>query len=245
MRSYVRRDLVRNPRRTLATLAGITLGVGLFSGVLFFVDASAAAMTQRAVAPLSLDMQRVLSSPFGRGLSLTEHLAAPGPLTPGQEVLVTLTVHNESTQPENEVVVKDQPPPPMAYVPGSTSLDGGVIADVEGRSPLDQGAARTGLNIGRVAPGGVVILTYRARATTEISDVETLAMRGRVSSREAVVPIPANAPQTAPHEQLASAIEAISGVAAADGLSFVDLPAGSLHAGGRRSEEHTSELQSQ
>jgi len=32
--SYVRRDLLRNPRRTLAALAGVTLGVGLFSSVL-------------------------------------------------------------------------------------------------------------------------------------------------------------------------------------------------------------------
>ncbi len=233
MRSYVRRDLVRNPRRTLATLAGIALGVGLFSGVLFFVDASAAAMTQRAIAPLTLDMQRVLSSPLGRGLSLSEHLAEPGPLTQGQEVLVTLTVSNEGAQPANEVVVKDEPPSPTEYVPGTTTRDGGVIADVDGRSPLAQGAARTGLNIGGVAPRGVVVLTYRARATTEISDVGTLAVRGRVSSREAVVPIPANAPEAASLGQLASAIEAITGVAATDGLSFVDLAAGSLHAGGR------------
>ena len=158
MRSYVRRDLVRNPRRTLATLAGIALGVGLFSGVLFFVDASAAAMTQRAVAPLSLDMQRVLSSPLGRGLSLSEHLDAAGALLPGQEVLVTLTVSNLGSQPANEVVVQDQPPAPMEYVPGTTTLDRAVIADVDGRSPLAQGAARTGLNIGRVPPGGAVVL---------------------------------------------------------------------------------------
>ncbi|MEA2221666.1 MAG: hypothetical protein QOH83_42, partial [Solirubrobacteraceae bacterium] len=65
MRSFVWRELVRNPRRTLASLAGIVLGVGLFSAVLFFVDGSGATMTQRAIAPLALDMQRVLSSPLG------------------------------------------------------------------------------------------------------------------------------------------------------------------------------------
>ena len=233
MRSYVRRDLMRNPRRTLATLVGIALGVGLFSGVLFFVDASAAAMTQRAVAPLTLDMQRVLSFPLGRSLSLSEHVAASGPLTPGQEVLVTLRVTNESAQPANEVVVKDEPPSPLEYVAGTTTLDGSAIADLEGRSPLAQGAARIGLNVGRIERRGMVVLTYLARATKEISDVATLAVRGRVSSREAVVPIAANAPDAASLGKLASAIEEISGVAAADGLSFVDLPAESLHAGGR------------
>ena len=140
---------------------------------------------------------------------------------------------NGGAQSANEVVVKDEPTSSTEYVPGTTTVDGGVIADVEGRSPLSQGAARIGLNIGRVAPGGVVILTYLARATNEISDVGALAVRGRVSSREAVVPIPANAPEAATLGQLASAIEEISGVAAADGLSFVDLPAKSLRAGGR------------
>ena len=63
---YVWRDLVRNPRRSLATLAGITLGVGLFSAVLFFIDGSSASMTQRAIAPLPLDMQRILTDPLAR-----------------------------------------------------------------------------------------------------------------------------------------------------------------------------------
>ena len=52
MLSYVWRDLLRNPRRTLASLVGVTLGVGLFSGVLFFIDGSGASMTKRAIAPL-------------------------------------------------------------------------------------------------------------------------------------------------------------------------------------------------
>ena len=69
MLSYVWRDLVRNPRRTLASLAGVVLGVGLFSGVLFFIDGSGATLTQRAVAPLAIDMQRVLTSPLGRRLT--------------------------------------------------------------------------------------------------------------------------------------------------------------------------------
>ena len=35
---YVWRDLRRNPRRSLTALAGMTLGIGLFSAVLFFID---------------------------------------------------------------------------------------------------------------------------------------------------------------------------------------------------------------
>ena len=49
---YVFADLLRNPRRTLSTMVGVLLGVGLFCGVLFFIDGLSASMTQRAVASL-------------------------------------------------------------------------------------------------------------------------------------------------------------------------------------------------
>ena len=48
---YVWRDLRRNPRRSLTALAGMTLGIGLFSAVLFFIDGSSATMTARRLHP--------------------------------------------------------------------------------------------------------------------------------------------------------------------------------------------------
>src|SRR5436190_18572229 len=78
--SYVWRDLVRNPRRTLAALVGLVLGVALFSSVLFFIDGSGATMTKRAIQPLALDMQRVITSPLGSGPSLEERLSGPSTL---------------------------------------------------------------------------------------------------------------------------------------------------------------------
>ena len=233
MRKYIRRDLLRNPRRTVTSLIGVALGVALFSGVLFFVDASAATMTQRAIAPLTLDMQRVLSSPLGHGLSLSEHVSVGGPLTLGQEVLVTLNVLNEGAQPANEVVVKDVPAPDLAYASGSTTVNGVAVADVEGQSPLAHGPARIGLNIGTIAAGRTVTLTYAARATREISAAEELPVHGTASSREAVVPVAANSPNRLGPTQLATLIAEIPGVAAADALSFVDLPSEFLHAGAR------------
>ena len=155
MLAYVWRDLVRNPRRTFASLAGVVLGVGLFSGVLFFIDGSGATMTRRAIAPLALDMQRVLTSPMGRRLSLSERIAQPGsahgPIQAGEDAEITLTVANEGAEPANEVVVNDEPPPPLSYVHGTTTLDGNALPDQAGQSPLAQGLARSGLNIGTVA----------------------------------------------------------------------------------------------
>ncbi len=64
MLSYVLRDLLRNPRRTLASVAGVALGVGLFSGIAFFVDSSSSQMTARAIAPVVIDMQAGLIRPL-------------------------------------------------------------------------------------------------------------------------------------------------------------------------------------
>ena len=234
MRSYVRRDLVRNPRRTLASLVGVALGVGLFSALLFFIDASAATLTKRAIAPVSIDMQRVLSTPLGRQLSLMESASPVGAPAAGQDVHITLTVVNDGTDPANDVVVNDEPAPPLAYVGGTTTLDGSALADVDGRSPLAQGLGRTGLDIGAVPAHAMVTLTYIARAPAGGRAPTDIAFRGTVSSREELVPIAANAAPATTLDQLARAIGAIAGVEGADTLSFVDLPAGSLRAGGER-----------
>ena len=151
---YVWRDLVRNPRRSLAALAGITLGVGLFSAVLFFIDGSSASMTQRAIAPLPLDMQRILTDPLNEDVRLTERITPAGRLAPGDVARVELVLANDGTQPANEVVIRDQPPAPLAYVPGSTTVDGARVPDSGGDSPLAQGEAKFGLNLGTVPPGG-------------------------------------------------------------------------------------------
>lgn len=242
MLRYVWRDLVRNLRRTLASLLGITLGIGLFSAVLFFDDGSGATLTRRAIAPLAVDMQAVLKAPLGRTLRLEEQVVAPGALAAGGEAEVRLTVANEGAVAANEVVVSGEPPASLRYVPGSTTQrpmpDGGApagaaagLADVEGQSPLAQGAAHTGLNLGTLAPGAGVTFSYRAKADDDVAEVSALQLQGRVSSREAVVPVASNAPRPQTAAQLEAAIARIPGVVAADALSYVDLPPSSLSAG--------------
>lgn len=230
---YVVRELVRNPRRALAAGVGVVLGVGLFSGVLFFVAGSGASMTKRALAPLALDMQRVLAAPLGAALSFSERRSADGRLARGDRVTVTLLVRNTGGVPANEVVVNGEPPPPLAYVPGSTRVDGRPLGDRAGTSPLAQGPARTGLNVGTLAPRATIRITYEARATAAVAAARALPSLGRISSRESVIPMAPDAGSGLALEQLAARARAIPGVAAADGLSFVDLPPGSLSAGGR------------
>ena len=81
---YVWADLVRNPRRTLSTVIGVMLGIGLTSAILFFVDGLSASMTQRAVAPLPIDMQRVLTEPGTGDVQLRVELEPTGQAKPGE-----------------------------------------------------------------------------------------------------------------------------------------------------------------
>ncbi len=231
MRSYVWRELVRNPRRTIAALAGLALGVGLFSGVLFFADGSGATLTARAVAPLAIDMQRVLTSPLGGGLRVEERIGAAGAIATGDSVTVTLRVTNGGDEPAHDVVVEDEAPPPLRYVAGTATLNGAPLPDGDGASPFSQGVAGLGRNIGSVAPGATVTITYDTRAGRAVR-AGAVRPRARVSSRESLVPVPANGPRLLTLEQLRRRIAAIPGVAAADGLAFADLPAGSLQSRG-------------
>jgi putative ABC transport system permease protein len=231
---YVWRDLVRNPRRSLATLAGITLGVGLFSAVLFFIDGSSASMTQRAIAPLPLDMQRILTDPLGEQVRLTERITPTGRLGPGDAARVELVLANDGAEPANEVVIRDEPPPPLTYVPGSTTVNGARLPDRGGDSPLAQGAAKFGLNLGTVPPGAKVTVAYRAAAGSGVDSAAALGLYGSFSSREIVTPVPANSTGPASLAELTRRIAQVPGVATADQLSFVDLAPGALHSGSRQ-----------
>ncbi|MBJ7608066.1 MAG: FtsX-like permease family protein [Candidatus Dormibacteraeota bacterium] len=88
MHRYVLRDLMRNPRRTLASVLGIALAVGLFSGVSFFVDSSSAQMTARAISPVVLDMQAGLTNPLGTAPTSPSPVTSNAPPPPTQAQLI-------------------------------------------------------------------------------------------------------------------------------------------------------------
>ena len=230
---YAWRDLIRNPRRTLASMVGVALGVGLFSGVLFFVDGSAATMTARAIAPVTLDIQRIVTAE-PTGLGLTERIGDATPLDEGQRSIVEITVTNDGTAPANEVVIHDEPPRPLRYVPGTTSLNGNAIPDIDGDSPLSHGIAGFGMNIGRMDAGASITIAYGVQAAAPVSDVAALPTRATVSSRESQIPIQANAGPVLTLDELLARIATIPGVAAADGLGMVDLPPNALAGTGVR-----------
>ena len=61
--AYSWKLVYRNPRRTLTYLFGLALAVGLFAGILFFVDATTRQMTTLALAPVKLDIVAHATTP--------------------------------------------------------------------------------------------------------------------------------------------------------------------------------------
>ena len=226
---YVVADLVRNPRRSLSTLVGVVLGVGLFCGVLFFIDGLSASMTQRAVAPLPIDMQRIVTEQVGGTLTLGQTFERSGASGAGTRSRVRLELRNASSVTASEVTVRSQLAGSVRYVPGSAEVDGTPIAG-DTDNPFSHGPGKTGYNVGTVDAGATrrVSFLVDVAAGTELTD----AIAGTsYSSREAVTPIVANEPPLVALDGLVASIAKIPGVARAAQLSLGDLGTDVLSAG--------------
>ena len=222
---YVTADLLRNPRRTLSTMTGVTLGVGLFCGVLFFVDGLSASMTQRAVAPLAIDMQLIVTQPIGAALTMSQVVGKPMPNATRE---ITLGIANTGDVAAHDVTVRSVPRKELGVVPRSARLDGSPINSFED-NPFAHGAGQVGLNLGTLDPGATRRLTYLVRVSVEVGADAVLST---YSSRENPVPVAANEPTTVDLRALASLIADVDGVAAASPLTLADLGVGRIAAGG-------------
>ncbi len=72
---YAWRLVTRNPRRSATYLFGLALAVGLFAGILFFVDAMARQMTMTALAPVKLDLIAHATQPTVNVLTAAPQIA--------------------------------------------------------------------------------------------------------------------------------------------------------------------------
>src|ERR1700694_2466233 len=110
----------------MASVAGVALAVGLFSGIAFFVDSSASQMTARAIAPVVIDMQAGVTRPLASALSVKESTTPVPPFTAGQVVTATITVTNTAHRRTTAGTVKASLPSQLAYIAGSTTI--GTVA---------------------------------------------------------------------------------------------------------------------
>ncbi len=84
---YAWQLVTRNVRRSATYLFGLSLAVGLFAGILFFVDATARQMTATALAPIVLDMVAHATKPdvavadVARASLALRGIAAAAPVT--------------------------------------------------------------------------------------------------------------------------------------------------------------------
>ena len=225
---YVAADLVRNPRRTLSTMVGVTLGVGLFCGVLFFVDGLSASMTQRAVAPLAIDMQLIVTQPVGAALTMSQSVGGPLPGEASTTREITLEIANTGEVAAHDVTVRSVPSKALSLLPHSAALDGTVIEGIDD-NPFAHGSGQSGLNLGTLVPRGSHRLTYRVRALKEIGADAALST---YSSRENPIPVAANEPTTVDLRALATMIADVDGVAAASPLTLADLGVARLSSAG-------------
>jgi len=228
---YVLLDLVRNPRRTLSTMVGVILGVGLFCGVLFFVDGLSASMTQRAVAPLPIDMQRLVTEPIGGAITLVQRFDPPGSVPADGRARVALEIRNTSDVAANEVTVRSLPGDALHFVAGSAEVGGQAVTGFDD-NPFAHGPGSVGLNIGTVGSGATVPVTYIDEGTAGVELTDAMVQTS-FSSRESVSPVPANQASTVPLNDLAAQISQVSGVAHAAQLSLADLGSDTLSSGGR------------
>jgi putative ABC transport system permease protein len=233
MLGYVVRDLLRNPRRTLASLAGVALAVGLLSGIAFFVDASSAQMTARAIAPVRVDMQATLTSPLASPLTLAATASPSGRIAAGQAVTVTLTVSNTGGAAETAVVLTDPVATQVRYSPGSTSIDGTPSPDGTAKDGVTPASALAqGADLGTLEPGATRHATYTGTATIDLPSEVLLTATATVKAHEDPKPVTANAPPPLDLATLGKNIGAVNGVGGTAPFMSVDLPAGSLRSGG-------------
>ena len=83
--------------------------------------------------------------------------------TPGQTLTYTITFVNSGDAPALDVVVTDELPSHLEYVPGSLLLGARRLTDADDGDEGRAGARRLEVRLQRVAPGEVVVITFRAR----------------------------------------------------------------------------------
>ena len=229
MLRYVLRDLIRNPRRTMASVVGVALAVGLFSGIAFFVDSSSTQMTSRAIAPVTIDLQAGITRPLAAAISITETMTPALPLSAGQQVSVTLAVSNNGSIPTTGVTVSEVLPDQLKYVPGSTVAGGTSVSD-PGGGQATGGPLAAGINVGNLAPGAGVSVTFRATVASPIA-IGGLLPAATVRSVEYPLATAAGDAPAVDVSGLARQIQGLAGIVAAQPFGLVDLPAGALTAG--------------
>lgn len=102
-------------------------------------------------------------------LAVAKGVDVPGVVPVGAEVTWAVQVTNLDTAVAGDVLVTDQLPIGVAYLPGTTTVDGQPAIDVDG------GIVGAGLQIGPMDPGATRLITFRTVTTGEAGLIENVA----------------------------------------------------------------------
>ncbi len=164
-------------------------------------------MTQRAVAPLPIDMQRVLTAPLGGRLHLTESVEASGQIDPDSGSSCTSSWSTTPTSAANEVVVAlaararpglRPPGPARCRAPPSRAARPTTRSPGAGRRP-----GSTSARSRRAPRSPRPTRSWRAIGG---SRQRRAGFQTSFSSREIISPVRANAPEPLGLEELAGQI---------------------------------------
>ncbi|MFP5270468.1 isopeptide-forming domain-containing fimbrial protein [Coleofasciculus sp.] len=117
-----------------------------------------------------------------------------GAADPGEELRYTITIQNTGTGTSTNTILTEDIPANTTYVPGSATLNGNPIPDVNGTLPF---VSPTGGSVGNIAGGETATVTFRVtindplpQGVTEINNTAT------VTSDQVRTPVPSDDPNT-------------------------------------------------
>lgn len=100
----------------------------------------------------------------------------------GDELTYTITVSNNGTSSATGIIVTDVVPVSTDYVTGSTTLNGTVIPDVAGMTPLT-----TGYGLPQIQPGTFVTLAFSVRVKSSLQDGTEIENVARIAHSSATL----------------------------------------------------------
>jgi len=117
-----------------------------------------------------------------------------GAADPGEELLYTITIENTGTGTSTNTILTEDIPANTTYVPGSATLNGNPIADVNDTLPF---VSPDGGSVGNIAPGGTATVTFRVTINDplppEVTEINNIAT---VTSDEVRTPVSTDNPDT-------------------------------------------------
>lgn len=102
-----------------------------------------------------------------------------GAVDPGDTLQYTLRIHNTGAVPATGVVLQDEVPPHTTYVAASTRLNGAMVNDVAGGSPLLLGVA-----VGEIPRGGMAAVQFNVTVDAGTANGTLIENQANVRSAE-------------------------------------------------------------